>query len=69
VSRHDRDVLSLMGGLLLVLLAGLFLLTDLTDLGIEARWAGPLVLLAVGGAGLAATVRSANSYARRSPPP
>ena len=42
--RHDRDVLSLMGGLL-------------------------LVLLAVGGVGLAATLRSANSFARRSPPP
>ena len=69
MSRHDRDVLSLMGGLLLVLLAGLFLLTDLTDLGIPARWAGPLVLLAVGGAGLAATLQSASSFARRSPPP
>ena len=67
MSRHDRDVLSLMGGLLLVLLAGLFLLTDLTEFGIEARWAGPLVLLAVGGAGLAATVRSANSFDKRSP--
>ena len=69
MSRHDRDVLSLMGGLLLVLLAGLFLLTDLTDLGIEARWAGPLVLLAVGGAGLAATLRSANPFSTQSPPP
>lgn len=63
MSRHDRDVLSLMGGLLLVLLAGLFLLTDLTDLGVEARWAGPLVLLAVGGAGLAASLRSGNPIA------
>ena len=69
MSRHDRDALSLMGGLLLVLLAGLFLLTDLTDLSVEARWACPLVLLAVGGVGLAATLRSSNSFARRPPSP
>ena len=69
MSRHERDVLSLMFGLLLVLLAGLFLITDLTDLGVEARWAGPLVLLAVGGAGLAATLRSADSGAVRPPSP
>ena len=69
MSRHDRDALSLMGGLLLVLLAGLFLLTDLTDTSVEARWAGPLVLLAVGGVGLAVTLRSSNSFARRPPSP
>lgn len=56
--RHDRDVFSLMGGLLLVLLAGAFLLADLTDLSVEGRWAGPVVLLAVGAAGLLATLRS-----------
>ena len=67
MSRHDRDVLSLMSGLLLVLLAGLFLITDLTDLGVEARWAGPLVLLAVGGAGLAATLRSSDVVRPPSP--
>ena len=55
--RHDRDAVSLMGGLLIVLVAGLFLLTDLTDLSLEGRWAGPVLLLAVGAAGLLATLR------------
>ena len=56
--RHDRDAVSLMGGLLIVLVAGLFLLTELTDLSVEGRWAGPALLLAVGTAGLLATLRS-----------
>lgn len=57
-SRHARDVVSLMAGLILVLSAGLFLLTDLTDLSVEGRWAGPVVLLVVGVVGLLATLRS-----------
>ena len=56
--RHDRDVVSLMGGLLLVLLALLFLVNDLTDLSIDGRWAAPAVLLVVGAAGLLASLRS-----------
>lgn len=56
--RHERDVFSLMGGLLLVLAAGAFLLSELTDLSVEGRWAGPVVLLAVGVTGLLATLRS-----------
>ena len=55
--RHERDAVSLMGGLLIVLVAGLFLVTDLTDLSVEGRWAGPVLLLAVGAAGLLATLR------------
>lgn len=57
-ARHERDVFSLMGGLLLVLVAGAFLLSELTDLSVEGRWAGPVVLLAVGVTGLLATLRS-----------
>jgi hypothetical protein len=56
--RHDRDGVSLMGGLLLVLVAGLFLLDDLSSLNVDGRWVGPAVLIAVGLAGLASTVRS-----------
>lgn len=55
--RHDLDAVSLMGGLLIGLVAGLFLLTDLTGLSLEGRWAGPVLLLAVGAAGLLATLR------------
>lgn len=57
-ARHGRDVFSLMAGLLLVLPAGLFLLTDLTDLSVDGRWAGPVVLIVVGVVGLLATWRS-----------
>ncbi len=56
-SRHRRDVVSLMAGLLLVLTAGLFLVTDLTDLSVDGRWAGPVVLIGVGVVGLLATLR------------
>jgi len=57
VSRHERDAVSLMGGLLLVLVAGVFLLGDLTSVDVDGRWVVPLVLLAVGAAGLASTLR------------
>ncbi len=57
LSRHRRDVVSLMAGLLLVLPAGLFLVTDLTDLSVDGRWAGPVVLIGVGAVGLLATLR------------
>jgi hypothetical protein len=46
-----------MAGLLLVLPAGLFLVTDLTDLSVDGRWAGPVVLIGVGAVGLLATLR------------
>ncbi len=55
--RHDRDAVSLMGGLLLVLVALGALLDSLTDLRLDAGWAGPLALVAVGLVGLAASVR------------
>ena len=57
MSPHDRDAVSLMGGLLLVLIAGLFLLEDLTSLDVQGRWVAPLALLTVGAVGLLATLR------------
>ena len=59
MSRHERDDLSLVGGLLLVLVAGLFLLTDLTDVSVDLRWGGPAVLVVAGLAGLAGSLRRA----------
>jgi hypothetical protein len=47
-----------MFGLLLVLLAGAFLVDDLTGLDLDGRWAAPVVLIAVGAVGLASTLRS-----------
>ena len=62
--RHERapkinDSVSLMAGLLLVLLAGVFLVHDLTALDVDGRWAAPVVLIAVGAAGLLSSLRSA----------
>ena len=57
MSRHDRDVVSLMGGVALVLVAVAFLLTDLTTLRVDARWAGPVVLVVVGTLGVFASLR------------
>ena len=56
--RHDRDTVSLMAGLLLVLLAVVFLVDDLTGLDVDGRWAAPVVLIAVGAVGLLSTLRS-----------
>ena len=57
--RHDRDTVSLMAGLLLVLLAVVFLVDDLTGLDVDGRWAAPVVLIAVGAVGLLSTLRAA----------
>jgi hypothetical protein len=56
-TRHRRDVVSLVMGLLLLAVAGLFLLVDLADRAPDMRWAGPLVLIGIGVVGLAASVR------------
>ncbi len=58
MSRHDRDGLSLMGGLLLVLVAVLFLVDDVAGLDVDGRWVAPAVLVVVGLAGLGSTLRS-----------
>ena len=58
--RHERDSVSLMAGLLLVLLAAVFLVDDLTGLDVDGRWAAPVVLIAVGAVGLLSTLRSAD---------
>ncbi len=57
MSRHDRDAVSLMGGLLLVLIAGTFLVGDLTSVDVDGRWIAPAVLILVGLAGVLASLR------------
>ncbi len=61
MTRHRRDVVSLMAGLLLVLTAVLFLVADTTELSVDGRWAGPVVLIAVGAVGLLASLRPPRS--------
>lgn len=55
--RHGRDAMSLVLGLVLLAVAGLFLLVDLTDRSPDLRWVGPVLLIGIGIAGLAAAVR------------
>ena len=57
MERHERDTVSLMAGLLLVLIAGAFLVDDLTGFHVDGRWLAPVVLIAVGAAGLLSTLR------------
>lgn len=57
MSRHERDAVSLMGGLLLVLVALGVLVDSLTGLRVDAGWAAPAGLVVVGLAGLWASVR------------
>ena len=56
--RHERDSVSLMAGLLLVLLGAVFLVDDLTGIEVDGRWVAPLVLMAVGAVGLLSSLRS-----------
>lgn len=56
-SKHEPDVFSLMAGLLLALIGGLYLLSDLTSVDLDGRWVGPVVLIAVGLVGLLSTLR------------
>lgn len=57
--KHELDAVSLMAGLLLVLIAGLFLVGDLTAVELDGRWVWPGALMVVGVAGLASTLRGA----------
>jgi hypothetical protein len=57
MAKHSRDVVSLVMGLLFMAVAGLFLLTDLSDTQVDLRWVAPTVLIGVGILGLAASLR------------
>lgn len=58
MSRHERDAVSLMAGLLVVVLAAAFLVADVTGRTFDGRWVGPAALLLAGSAGLAVSLRS-----------
>lgn len=69
MSRHERDLVSLMLGLLTVLLAGLFLVVDMSDTSVDARWVIPVLFIGVGAVGLLGTLRSRASETRTDPDP
>lgn len=58
MSRHDRDSLSLMSGLLLLLVGGVYLLDDLTTLRVDGDWVLPVGLVLIGALGLISSLRS-----------
>lgn len=65
MSRHDRDAVSLMAGLLMLLTGGLFLLAELTDLRLDGQWTAPVVLICVGAVGLLSTLRGRDGSTAR----
>ena len=58
MSRHDRDSLSLMAGLLLLLVGGAYLLDDLTTIRVDGDWVLPVGLVVIGALGLLSSLRS-----------
>jgi hypothetical protein len=57
VRRHELDVFSLVTGLVFVAVAAGHLLDESSQLDFDGRWVVPLVMVAIGVAGLAGLVR------------
>ncbi|MDP9101427.1 MAG: hypothetical protein M3N21_04685 [Actinomycetota bacterium] len=57
MSRHRRDLLSLVSGLFFVLVGGLYLLGDAANVELDLRWIAPAVLIALGCVGLLGSLR------------
>jgi hypothetical protein len=55
MERHDLDPLSFVGGVLFAGLGVLFLLDSAGTLSVEPRWIWPILLIALGLAGLLAS--------------
>ena len=55
--RHQPDAFSLVMGLLFLALGGFYLVHDLTGPDVDLRWVAPAALIAIGLAGLLASVR------------
>lgn len=55
--RHQADAFSLVMGLLFLALGGFYLVHDLSGPDVDLRWVGPAALIAIGVAGLLASVR------------
>ncbi|MEY2566413.1 MAG: hypothetical protein QOE35_942 [Actinomycetota bacterium] len=55
MDRHDLDPLSLVGGVVFAGLGVLFLLDDAGTLTVQPRWIWPILLIALGLAGLLAS--------------
>ena len=56
--RHDLDLTSLVAGVVFVALAAVYLIGSLSDVHVGWRWVLPLLLIGLGVAGLAGSLRS-----------
>ncbi len=63
--RHDRDSLSLMAGLLLLLVGGLYLLDDLSSVRVDGDWVLPVGLVLIGALGLLSSLKAVRSTSER----
>lgn len=59
MTRHDFDATSFGAGIVFVLLGALFLADGLDAVDLDVRWVAPILLIGLGIAGIASTVRSA----------
>jgi uncharacterized integral membrane protein len=70
VRRHDLDWVSLIAGLVFLAFAAIYTVASLTDVSIDGRFVWPIVLVALGAAGVAtavtATQREEKAYAELS---
>jgi len=56
VRRHDLDWVSLIAGLVFLVFAVVYTVASLTDVSIDSRFVWPIVLVALGAAGVATAV-------------
>lgn len=60
--RHDLDLVSLITGAVFLLVAVTHLLVAADDRSVDVRWLAPVVLVALGLAGLAGALRGSRSH-------
>jgi len=58
VRRHDLDWVSLIAGAVFTGLALVYLITGITDVTVDGRFVWPVVLVALGAAGVASAIRA-----------
>ena len=54
--RHDLDWVSLIAGLVFLVFAVVYTIASLTDVSIDGRFVWPIILVALGAAGIATAV-------------
>ncbi|MGB8020800.1 MAG: hypothetical protein WCF04_06185 [Candidatus Nanopelagicales bacterium] len=64
MKQHETDYFSLAAGLLFTVLGVLFTISAATDWIIDGRWIAPIILIALGGGGVAASLAATNRQRR-----